>query len=501
MQPLRILVLAAPTLLVCALAATHSGRANALINGRPTRADASGFVHLHGAYTTCSGTLIAPDTILSSKGCFTGAEIIHPDLAGWFMGAADSDQNPAREIHVHPTLDAALVRLTHPLVSTMFDLYRSDPRQVIGSRMTCNGYGTLGGPQMVYGGQLSSGEFNVPSVGPTTLNVLSNVLFAGYDQGGGCVVTEDGRQVLAAVMSVANFNPTSVTASLRRFVASFATWHELESGDSNQCIRAPRSAALNAVTPLEIAACDGNPGEGWEVKTVDNGNVEVRAKASNLCLTTNGDTIVQARCGADITEAHPGRLPTTRRLDQLWAVSPATEGFVELMSVGRAGRCIDATPATKTSAAVLTLATCSPASRSQHLRINVTLLDDKDHRLEGAPGCASAKEARSGGHVGTDACSGKDNQVWRLERAERPYFLMHVREGRYGRCISSGGSTLQEAGCVGTTDAQKWRLEYQPEGTYALRAKQTGTCALATGGPLDLHACDSAQPKQHWTLE
>ncbi len=496
----RLLVLATPTLLLAALAATHSGRADALINGRPTRADGSGFVHLHGAMSTCSGTLIAPDTILTSKGCFTAAEVIHADLAGWFMGADDSDKNALREIHPHPTLDAALVRLTHPIVSTLFDLYPFEASQLVGARMTCNGYGTMGGPQITYGGQLSSGEFNVPSVTPTTLNVVSRVLFAGYDQGGGCVVAHQGRSFLAGVMSVANANPTSVTA-LRRFVSSFATWHELEAGDTDVCIRAPRSAPANATTPLELAACDGNPSEGWEVKTVDNGSVEIRAKASNLCLTAVGDALVQAMCGGEITEAHPGKLPKQRKPEQMWAVSTATDGFVELMSIARSGRCIEAVGVGKGNNGKLTLSPCNLATRSQHLRINVTLLDERDHRLGGVPGCASAKELRSAGPIGTDACSGKDNQLWRLERAERPYFLVHSREGRYGRCISSSGSALQEAGCIGTTDAQKWRLEYQPDGNYSLRGKQTGHCALATGGALEQMACDSAQPKQHWAME
>ncbi len=501
MHTLRFIVLAAPTLLLTALAATHAGRADALINGRPTRADASGFVHLHGAGSTCTGTLIAPDTIVTSKGCFSAAEIIHPELAGWFMGSDDSDKNPPREIQPHPTLDAALVRLTHPIVSTMFDLFPLDATRLVGARMTCNGYGTMGGPQITYGGQLSSGEFNVRSLSPpATLNVVSNVLFAGYDQGGGCVVSHEGRSFLAGVMTVTNTNPTSVTA-LRRFVSSFATWHELEAADTNVCIRAPRSAPANATTPLELGACDGNPSEGWEVKTVENGNVEIRAKASNLCLTANGDTIVQAMCGGEITESHPGKLPKQRKPEQIWAVSAATDGFVELMSIARSGRCIEVVGATKASSGRLGMAQCNLGSRSQHLRINVTLFDDKDHRLGGAPGCAFAKDLPSGRQVGTDACSGKDNQLWRFERAERPYFLVHSREDRHSRCISSNGSALQETGCVGTTDAQKWRLEYQSDGNYALRGKQTGHCALATGGALEQVPCDSAQAKQHWSLE
>ncbi len=236
------------------------------MNGRAINADGSGFVHLHGAMSTCSGTLIAPDTVLTSKGCFTAAEVMHADLAGWFMGSDDSDKNPLREIHPHPSLDAALVRLTHPIVSALFDLYPLDSPMLVGSRMTCNGYGTLGGPQIVYGGQLTSGELSIPSANATTLNVQSNVLFAGYDQGGGCTVSHEGRSFLAGVMGVTNANPTSVGA-LRKFVTSFATWHEIAAGDGNGCIRAPRTA-LDSVGLLELGACDGNPSDGWEMKAL-----------------------------------------------------------------------------------------------------------------------------------------------------------------------------------------------------------------------------------------
>ena len=66
MRTLRFFVLAAPTLLLGALAATHAGRAHALVNGRAIDAEGSGFVHLHGAMSTCTGTFIAWSTLASA---------------------------------------------------------------------------------------------------------------------------------------------------------------------------------------------------------------------------------------------------------------------------------------------------------------------------------------------------------------------------------------------------------------------------------------------------
>ena len=513
MRTLRILALAAPTVLLGALAATHAGRAHALVNGRAIDAEGSGFVHLHGAMSTCTGTLIAPDTVLTSKACFTPAEVLHPDLAGWFMGSDDSDKNPLREIHTHPSLDAAVVRLTHPIASrgsAPFDLYPLESAQLVAARMTCNGYGPLTGtPQFVYGTQLTSGELTVLSANATTLNVNNSVVIGGYDQGGGCTVAHEGRTVLAGVMGVRispigfteTANPTSV-AALRRLIAAFATWHELGASDTGMCIGVPKES-LERGAMLELAACDGRPDQSWEMKALDSGNVEIRAKHSNQCLTSDGFAIQQTTCAGEITETHPARLPKQRRAEQMWQATTLPGGFVELMSVSKPGMCIDLPAGKSAPGARPTLTACNKTSRSQSWRVDATTLDAKDHRLAGPLGCASAKEARSGGQVSTDGCSGKDRQLWRFEHSEGPYFRVRSREGRYARCISTpaSGAGLQETDCQGTAENQKWRIEWQAKGDYVLRAKQGGQCMVRSPQALEHKPCDPNDAKQLWSVE
>src|SRR4051812_23733908 len=81
--------------------------AHAIVGAQEVPAERSGFVSLQGAWT-CTGVMLSSDLALTSARCFSPAELLHPELVGWFMGSQDSEgdpsvpRNPIKEIIVEP---------------------------------------------------------------------------------------------------------------------------------------------------------------------------------------------------------------------------------------------------------------------------------------------------------------------------------------------------------------------------------------------------------------
>jgi hypothetical protein len=481
------------SLTVAAASSSH-----ALIGGTLVDDEGSGFVSIHGS--TALGR------------CFSDAEIIHGELVGWFMGSEDSDRNPIREVYPHPTLNAALVRIAKPLATTRpgapYELFPLRSSELAGRPLTCLAYGPRTTTELAYGTRLTSGTFNVANVNGHTLMIQSAAtFFSAIDQGGGCIVTHEGRPFLAGIIGTTNSNPTSVDA-LRTFITSFRTWHQISSTEGDLCVDIP--SASNAVNQSPQAyPCNAGANQSWSMRAIGGGNFEVRAKHSNLCLAADGARVVQVTCGADMTDPHPRNLPKARSLTQAWRISNAGgPNGLSIENVAKAGTCLD-----RTNARQLSLAACNKTARPQQWRIDATTLDNRDHRLAAPDACVATKDGpRNGAKLVADTCSGKDPQEWRFERTESPYFRVQAKDSRYSRCMdvsganTQAGSVVHEWDCAPTAANQRWRAEWQPTGgtygTYMLRAKHSNLCATRMPtSELQQQPCDPNNGKQSWSID
>ena len=256
----------------------------------------------------CSGTVIAPQYVLTAGHCAAGVS----DTGGRFM--IGNEEYRTTKVYVHPNYnpnqigndaanDIALYKLDRPVTNvTPSPIYRSNP--AVGQMLTLVGFGYGGtgttGSDGVYGIK-RSGLTPIDSVSSTLIswdfgnNSESNT--APGDSGGAAFITVGGVNYLAGVTSGGSLDNAGLgDNSFDTRVDAYAAWIDSIVG-----------SATTTTATVSVKASDGSAAETTAGQTANSGSFTI----SRTGPTASALTVTLTMSGSATNGTDYNQIPTT----------------------------------------------------------------------------------------------------------------------------------------------------------------------------------------------
>lgn len=185
---------------------TDGRRGNPIVNGQETNDYPGTGMLLQGNFSFCTGTLVAPRTVITAAHCVDGQ-----DPKGFTFGFGPSQDQVEAQVGVvsavqHPQWDSqnlvndvAVLTLDQDAPVAPVAMNPSMDQSWIGKKVTLVGYGVTDGPSQTGGGTKRMVTVTVDKVEATTLGyTTTNGETACNGDSGGPAYLEEGGQLLVA---------------------------------------------------------------------------------------------------------------------------------------------------------------------------------------------------------------------------------------------------------------------------------------------------------------